>query len=99
MLAWTKQKTCLQGFRPWLTQTGVVDPKKTARVLKFLSSEEEELYYLIILCSKNEDYSASDQCLCFCICKKQVNPKFLRDIFLDFKDIDSYNDVLTQACK
>ena len=64
-------KTCLRGFRPGPTQTGLYNHRR-----RLEAKEVEELYYL---CKENKGayqlhgYRAADLCLlCLRKCKKQV---------------------------
>ena len=67
-------KTCLRGFRPGPTQTGLYS-HKIFRGLKFWVKEVEGLYYP---CSENKGtdqlrgYREADLCLCFRVCKKPI---------------------------
>ena len=65
------KETTNLGFRPGLTQTGLVQSQKKARSLKFWIYKEEGLYYL---CNENKgavqlcSFFTADLCLCFCLC-------------------------------
>ena len=66
------EQTCLQGFRPGLTNWAV-QPSKLVRDYKFQIKEVEGLYYV-----SSEDKGADQLCcyrtddlhFCFCVCKK-----------------------------
>ena len=81
-----REKTCLWGFRPVLTQNGICSHSRWLEALKV-----EGLYYL---CSENK---GAELCYCFHICKKQVFCG--RGSFNFFIAVDCTNVTEPSMCK